>query len=90
MQVGPEKLSVDVAYSSPSYFVEGETDEGDIAGTVKTLEMNSFTLYGGEDTEHIEYTPEEDRCNSVMMNMEDQALERVQNKEIDVHSMALQ
>ena len=90
MQVGPEKHPVIVAYSPPSCSVEGETKEGDTARTLKTLETNSFTLYGGEDMEHIEYTPEEDRCNSVMMSMEGQALERVQNKEIDVHSMALQ
>ena len=59
-----------------------------MAVTAKTLEMSSFTLYGGSDQEEIEYTPEE-RCNCVM-NMEIQALERVENKAIDVHSTVLQ
>ena len=70
--------------------MEGETNGEDMMGILKTLEVNCFTLCGGEDAEHIEYTPDEDRCNSVLMNMEGQALEHVENEAIDVHSIALQ
>ena len=57
---------------------------------MRTLETASFTLYKNVDPERIEYTPEEMRCNDWMMQIEGEALERVQQEAIDAHSAALQ
>lgn len=86
VQVIPENLSVTATYPSCSR----ESEAGSMVTTLETLDTNSFTLYEGTDPEKIEYTPEEIRCNDVMMTMEGQALEEVKEEAIDNHSTALQ
>ena len=67
-----------------------ETEAGSMATTLQTLETSSFTVYENVDSGKIEYTPEEIRCNDWMMQMEGEAMERVNQEAIDAHSTALQ
>lgn len=60
-----------------------------MATTLKTLETSSFTVYEGVDPDKIQYTPEEMRCNDLMIKMEGQALEEVKEEAVNAHSKAL-
>ena len=69
-----------------------ETTVGSTATSLDmcTLETAPFTVHKDVEPERIEYTPEEMRCNDLMMQIEGDALERVQWEAIDAHSAALQ
>ena len=80
-----DKMKVQSSWST-------ETTVGSTATSLDmhTLDTAYFTVHKDAEPERIEYTPEEMRCNDLMMQIEGEALERVQREAIDAHSAALQ